>query len=909
MAAPVNDNIANAIALGAGTTQVTGNNTEATTEVGEFRGTGTPAKTVWYRWVGSTNGSVQIDTVGSAFDTFLTIFKVSANLSETVTNPGNLTTVGYDDDTGGSGTSRATFTAQQGRVYYIQISGYNSTYFGNYVLNYPSPGTEYVLGNDSLANATVLAEGTTSITGNTTNATSETGELKGTANGTGTVTAAGFRTVWFRWRAPDSIPGAMTFTTAGSDLDTYLTMWKAKAGVTDPVTAVTDLDILASNDDGGGGGNSSITFTPTASTDYYFQVTGYQSDKYGWYKFNYPSPGASGTSHSGSATLAGTAALTAAAAKTTAGTAALAATGALDAAGSGSVTASATLAAAGALATAVALDTAASATLDATAELTAAGDVASANPTLSSVVDNFDDDTATNPPWAANYGGVSEVGGRARVPCSTVSYAGYQTDTIYVFDRVLVQVPVIAALEGATGECYTSMWVISASEEAGTHVGFLCDRISGMLYPSNRVGYSDGSAPALPIDEVDHAWWRLRLDGTDLVWETAPDGADWTVQRTSAAPSWLLTATDCKLLLESHRASGTNNYSEFDNLNSPPPQTATATFAATAGLSGAAELAQPASASMSATGALTGDAALTVPAAATFAATGSLAAAGALGLSTAATFNAAASLAATGERTAGGTATLGSTGNLTADATLTRQGEATLPGTASLTAVGVSALPGAATFDASAALTGTAVLIRDTASVLAATGALSASGAVQGEGGQADLEATASLTATATSAGTATAALPATGTLTALPERTTFAAATFGATAELEAAADILGAQTTTLAGAGTLSAAGTVERVTLTTLAGVAALTAAATAEGAGGGALTAVGALSATGAVSRSASATFAATAALSAATVTARRPGMLTAGTARPRLTAGTTRSRLTAATSRGPTLSGG
>lgn len=201
---------------------------------------------------------------------------------------------------------------------------------------------------------------------------------------------------------------------------------------------------------------------------------------------------------------------------------------------------------------------------------------------LSTLVDDFNDNSISAS-WPLSYGGVSETGGRARVPCSQLSYAGYQTDTVWTFDSFFVNLPTIATLNSATVECYTSAWVFSAGQDPGTHVGFLGDRTTGNLFFMSRVGYVDAGALSVTLSPTTHAWWRLRISGGNLVWETSSDGTSWTTQRTLATPAWLSAATDCKLLLESHRNDGTDNFSEFDNLNVLPFSTVNATSSTTLG--------------------------------------------------------------------------------------------------------------------------------------------------------------------------------------------------------------------------------------------------------------------------------------------------------------------------------------
>ena len=74
-------------------------------------------KSVWWTWTAPSSGSVQIDTIGSNFDTILGVYTGSSVSS--------LTTVASDDDSGGNYTSKVTFNAVGGTTYQIAVDGYN----------------------------------------------------------------------------------------------------------------------------------------------------------------------------------------------------------------------------------------------------------------------------------------------------------------------------------------------------------------------------------------------------------------------------------------------------------------------------------------------------------------------------------------------------------------------------------------------------------------------------------------------------------------------------------------------------------------------------------------------------------------------------------------------------------------
>lgn len=144
--------------------------------------------------------------------------------------------------------------------------------------------------NNLLVNAKTLLNGTTQVTGSTADDTQEVGELRLKLNGTATETSitSGLHTVWFHWKAPSSTNA--TFTTVGSAFDSYLSVYKASPGETDPVSTYSQLTPLGSDDDGGGSGTSSVTIAVASGVIYYVQVSGFSAANYGAFTLNYPSP-------------------------------------------------------------------------------------------------------------------------------------------------------------------------------------------------------------------------------------------------------------------------------------------------------------------------------------------------------------------------------------------------------------------------------------------------------------------------------------------------------------------------------------------------------------------------------------------------------------------------------------------
>lgn len=120
---PANDAFSSAtlITLGSSSTTVKGVNTNATKEAGEPRHADNPGgRSVWWRWIAPSAGSVTLDTRGSYFDTTLAVY--------TGTSVSGLTGIASDDDIedGKVQASTVTFNATSGTTYRIAVDGFNN---------------------------------------------------------------------------------------------------------------------------------------------------------------------------------------------------------------------------------------------------------------------------------------------------------------------------------------------------------------------------------------------------------------------------------------------------------------------------------------------------------------------------------------------------------------------------------------------------------------------------------------------------------------------------------------------------------------------------------------------------------------------------------------------------------------
>ena len=80
---------------------------------------------VWYAWTAPTNGIAAFNTVGSGFDTVLSVWTTTNGLCGPT-----LTNIVADDDSGGNSTSALTFPAVAGTTYRICVEGYDYGYPG-----------------------------------------------------------------------------------------------------------------------------------------------------------------------------------------------------------------------------------------------------------------------------------------------------------------------------------------------------------------------------------------------------------------------------------------------------------------------------------------------------------------------------------------------------------------------------------------------------------------------------------------------------------------------------------------------------------------------------------------------------------------------------------------------------------
>jgi hypothetical protein len=192
-------------------------------------------------------------------------------------------------------------------------------------------------------------------------------------------------------------------------------------------------------------------------------------------------------------------------------------------------------------------------------------------PTFAELVDDFEDGTLDTSLWSGSYGDPDEVGGRARIPCTT-GYAGLKSGSVYTLTGSGITIRLHPPAPNGAVSAVASCLVLTST--GGTDAGFIVDSAQTAVGLYLREGYADGAAVFLTYNSTDHAWLRFRESAGTLYWDTSPDGVDWTNRRTATTPAWAAD-TNLAFLIEGHRDAGADDFIEVDAVNAPPLSTVT----------------------------------------------------------------------------------------------------------------------------------------------------------------------------------------------------------------------------------------------------------------------------------------------------------------------------------------------
>lgn len=259
-APPPNDDRANATVLAGSSGRLEVSNVDATKEPGEANHAGNVGgKSVWFSFTAPVGISTRIDTVGTGFDTLMSIY-VDTSTVVGLSNDQLQNGIIYGAGAGGYTQSRIAFNAVANTKYLIAIDGYNpgtGAYSGPLVINWNQ--TAGVPSNDAFATPIELTGRIGAYSGRNQNATKEAGEPNHAGN-------AGGRSVWYRW-TPD-VDGPAVIDTLGSSFDTLLAVYTG--------TSVGALTPVGGMDNYFGTLNvhGRVAFNAVAGTTYYVAVDG-----------------------------------------------------------------------------------------------------------------------------------------------------------------------------------------------------------------------------------------------------------------------------------------------------------------------------------------------------------------------------------------------------------------------------------------------------------------------------------------------------------------------------------------------------------------------------------------------------------------------------------------------------------
>lgn len=256
---PANDNFANAQTISGNVGRVTGTNVNATKEWTEPQHAGNiGGKSVWYKWTAPFAGTATFMTTGSSFNTLLGVYTgtIVSALTAVASN-NNVSTTNL--------TSTLTFKAVAGTTYRIAVDGFNATSTpssaasGNVVLSWTM-----LASNDRFASAQVITGISGKVVGSNVNATKELGEPSHSPDGN-----AGGKSVWYVWTAP--ITGKATFSTAGSNFDTVLAVYRGST-----VSTLSALPNGKNDDISLSVSTSLVTVSVVKGTIYHIAVDGFR---------------------------------------------------------------------------------------------------------------------------------------------------------------------------------------------------------------------------------------------------------------------------------------------------------------------------------------------------------------------------------------------------------------------------------------------------------------------------------------------------------------------------------------------------------------------------------------------------------------------------------------------------------
>lgn len=208
---------------------------------------------VFYKWVAPADGILRADTLGSNYDTVLSVFTGTC---------GALTSQACNDDTY-LGLSEIALLVTAGTALTFMISDYGSA--PNHILVFHLDFSATLPVHDTCAAAKVVSSFPYTDISNTYGATTSPGDPP---PGCGNQSTG--KNVWYQFTAPAS--GTITADTVGSSYDTILTAYTGACGALSEVWGGCNDDFQPPDR------TSRVQIPVTAGTTYFFQASAYNSD-------------------------------------------------------------------------------------------------------------------------------------------------------------------------------------------------------------------------------------------------------------------------------------------------------------------------------------------------------------------------------------------------------------------------------------------------------------------------------------------------------------------------------------------------------------------------------------------------------------------------------------------------------
>lgn len=191
---------------------------------------------------------------------------------------------------------------------------------------------------------------------------------------------------------------------------------------------------------------------------------------------------------------------------------------------------------------------------------------------IETLTDNFNDGSRNGALWSeySSDTTVAETGGRLEITLpageTTLNYAGYYSVSNYDLTNSSAYVEVTKVTAATSTGMYFNV------SEQGSFAGRLAFYKEGTVLYFERWLGEVSSVTSVTYNSTNHRWWRIRNSGANVLWETSPNGATWTTQRTLATP-FTITTMQVEVGAGTFGSESVSRTVQFDNLNFDPTLT------------------------------------------------------------------------------------------------------------------------------------------------------------------------------------------------------------------------------------------------------------------------------------------------------------------------------------------------